>query len=88
MSLPLELRLSRHLPPEGAESVAASICRASTESAALHVDDIRDIVQGEREEMSRQLQAGQEEARAAWKVLEHQVLAEHVRDDEERGAHV
>ena len=74
------------LPPEGAESVVASIRRASTESAARHADDIRDIVHGEREEMARQLQAEREEARAAREALEQQVLAERARADEERDA--
>jgi len=72
--------------PERAESVIASIRRASTESAARHADDIRDIVQGEREEMARQLQAEREAARAARKALEQQVLAERTRADEERDA--
>ena len=76
------------LPPEGAESVVASIRRASTESAARHADDIRDIVQGEREEMARQLQAEREETRAARETLEQQVLAERARADEERDARV
>ena len=44
---------------------------ASTESAARHADDIRDVVQSEREEMARQLQ------------LERQLLAERQRADEE-----
>jgi hypothetical protein len=74
------------LPPERAESVVATIRRASTESAARHADDIRDIVQGEREEMARQLQAEREEARAAKEALEQQVLAERARADEERDA--
>ena len=74
------------LPPERAESIVASIRRASTESAARHADDIRDIVHGEREEMARQLQAEREEARAAREALEQQVLAERVRADEERDA--
>jgi hypothetical protein len=74
------------LPPEGAESVVASIRRASTESAARHADDIRDIVHGEREEMARQLQSEREEARAAREALEQQVLAERTRADEERDA--
>ena len=74
------------LPPEQAESVIASIRRASTESAARHADDIRDIVQGERGEMARQLQAEREEARAAREALEQQVLAERARADEERDA--
>jgi hypothetical protein len=72
--------------PERAESVIASIRRASTESAARHADDIRDIVQGEREEMAKQLQAEREEARAAREALEQQVLAERTRADEERDA--
>jgi hypothetical protein len=74
------------LPPERAESVVASIRRASTESAARHADDLRDIVQGEREEMARQLEAEREEARAAREALEQQVLAERARADEERDA--
>jgi hypothetical protein len=74
------------LPPERAESVVATIRRASTESAARHADDIRDIVQGEREEMARQLQAEREEARAAREALEQQVFAERARADEERDA--
>jgi hypothetical protein len=74
------------LPPERAESIVASIRRASTESAARHADDIRDIVQGEREEAARQLQAEREEARAVREALEQQVLAERTRADEERDA--
>ncbi len=74
------------VPPERAESVIASIRRASTESAARHADDIRDIVQGEREEMARQLQAERVEARAAREALEQQMLAERARADEERDA--
>jgi hypothetical protein len=74
------------LPPERAESVVASIRRASTESAARHADDLRNIVQGEREEMARQLQAEREEARAAREALEQQVVAERARADEERDA--
>ncbi|KAH9993287.1 hypothetical protein BJV74DRAFT_884401 [Russula compacta] len=72
--------------PERAESVIASIRRASTESAARHADDIRDIVQGEREEMARQLQEEREQARAARDALEQQVLAERKRGDDERDA--
>ena len=72
--------------PQRAESVIASIRRASTESAARHADDLRDIVQGEREEMARQLQAEREEARAAQEALEQQVLAERKRADDERDA--
>ena len=72
--------------PERAESVIASIRRASTESAARHADDLRDIVQGEREELARQLQAEREEARAAKEALEQQVIAERQRADEERDA--
>ena len=71
---------------ERAESVVASIRRASTEPAARHADDFRDIVQGEREEMARQLQAEQEEARAAREALEQQVAAERARADEEPDA--
>jgi hypothetical protein len=74
--------------PEQAESVIASIRRASTESAARHADDIRDIVHGEREEMARQLQLEREEARAAREVLEQQVLAERARANEECEARV
>jgi ankyrin repeat protein len=74
------------LPPEGAESIVASIRRASTESYARHADDIRDIVQAEREEMARQLQAAREEARTAREALEQQVPAERTRADEERDA--
>ena len=72
--------------PQRAESVIASIRRASTESAARHADDLRDIVQGEREEMARQLQAEREEARVAQEALEQQVLAERKRADDERDA--
>ena len=72
--------------PERAESVIASIRRASTESAARHADDIRDIVQGEREEMARQLQEEREQARAARDALDQQVLAERKRGDDERDA--
>jgi len=72
----------------GAETVVASIRSASTESAACHADDIRDIVQGEREEMSRQLQVEWKEAHAALEVLEHQVLAKCTQADEERDTHV
>jgi hypothetical protein len=75
------------LPPEKLNLVASIRC-ASTEFAARHADDIRDIVQGEQEEMSRQLQVEQEEAHAAWEVLKHQVPAECVQADEERGADV
>ena len=55
-------------PLERSVSVIASIRRASTESAARYADDIRDIVQGEREEMARQLQAEREDTHAlrAW----------------------
>jgi len=74
--------------PERAESVIASIRRASAESAARHADDIRDIVQGEREEMMRQLQAEREDARAAREQLEQQVLAERKRADDECDARV
>jgi acetoin utilization deacetylase AcuC-like enzyme len=72
--------------PERAESVIASIRRASTESAARHADDIRDIVHGEREEMARQLQAEREEARAEREALEQRVLAERRLADDERDA--
>jgi hypothetical protein len=72
--------------PERAESVIASIRRASTESAARHADDLRDIVQGEREEMARQLQAEREEARAVREALEQQVHAERRQAEEERDA--
>jgi hypothetical protein len=72
--------------PGRAESVIASIRRASTESAARHADELRDIVHGEREEMARQLQAEREEARAAQEALEQQVLAERKRADDERDA--
>jgi acetoin utilization deacetylase AcuC-like enzyme len=61
-------------------------CRASTESAARHADDIRDIVHGEREEMARQLQAEREEARTAWEALEQQVLAGCRQAEDERDA--
>lgn len=74
--------------PEQAESVIASIRRASTESAARHADDIRDIVHGEREEMARQLQLEREEARAGREALVQQVLAERARADEECNARV
>ena len=74
------------LPPERAESIVASIRRASTESAARHADDIRDIVHGEREEMARQLHAEREEARVTREALEQQVVAERARADEERDA--
>ena len=72
--------------PERAESVIALIRRAFTETAAHHADDIRGIVQGEREEMARQLQAEREEARAEREALEQQVLAERQRADDERDA--
>jgi hypothetical protein len=72
--------------PERAESAIASIRRASTEAAARHADDIRDVVQGEREEMTRLLQAEREEARAEKEALEQQVLAERQRADDERDA--
>ena len=74
--------------PEQAESVIASIRRASSESAARHADDIRDIVHGEREELARQLHHEREEARVAREVLEQQVFAERARADEERDARV
>ncbi|KAI0280701.1 hypothetical protein BGY98DRAFT_303482 [Russula aff. rugulosa BPL654] len=76
------------LPPERAESVIASIRRASIESQARHADDIRDIVQAEREEMIRQLQAEREEARTAREALERQVPPERTRADEERDARI
>ncbi len=72
--------------PEPPESVVASIRRAAAESAARHADDIRDIVQGEREEMARQLEAEREEARLAREALEQQVLADRKRADDERDA--
>lgn len=72
--------------PERAESVIASIRRASTESAARHADDIKDTVQGEREELARQIQAEREEARAVQEALTQQVLAERKRADDERDA--
>ena len=72
--------------PERAESVIALIRRAFTESAARHADEIRGIVQEEREEMARQLQAEREEARAEKEALEQQVLAERQRADDERNA--
>jgi len=71
--------------PEPPKSVVAPIRRAVPESAA-GADDIRDIVQGEREEMVRQLQAEQGEARAAREALEQQVLADRKRADDERDA--
>ena len=74
--------------PEQAESVIASIRRASSESAARHADDIREIVHGEREEMAKQLQFEREEARDAREALEQQVLAERARADEECRARV
>ena len=74
--------------PEQAESVIASIRRASTESAARHADDIRDIVQGEREEMAKQLQLERDDSRAAHEALEQQVLAERARADEECHARI
>ena len=72
--------------PEQAESDITLIRRASTESAARHADDIRDMVQSEREEMTRQLQLEREVARIAREALEQQVLAERARVDEERHA--
>jgi hypothetical protein len=69
--------------PEQAESVIATIRRASSESAARHADDIRDIVQGEREEMAKQLQLERDEARAAHEAMEQQLLAERARADED-----
>ena len=72
--------------PERAESVIALIRRAFTESTTRHADDIRGIVQGEREEMAKQLQAEREEARAEKEALEQQVLAERQRADDERDA--
>ena len=72
-------------PPEPPKSAVAPIRRAVPESAA-GADDIRDIVQGEREEMVRQLQAEQGEARAAREALEQQVLADRKLADDERDA--
>ena len=72
--------------PERAESVIALIRRAFTESTTRHADDIRGIVQGEREEMAKQLQAEREEARAEKEALEQQVLAERQRAEDERDA--
>jgi len=69
--------------PEQAESVIASIRRASTESAARHAEDIREIVHGEREEMAKQIQLERDEARAAHEALEQQLAAERARADEE-----
>jgi hypothetical protein len=79
---------SEVLAPERPESVIASIRRAATESAARHADDIRDIVQGEREEMARQLQLEREEIRAAREEHEQQLLAERQRADEECKARI
>jgi hypothetical protein len=58
-----------------------------TESAR-HADDIRDIVQGEREEMAKQLQLEREETRAGREELERQLLAERQRTDDERNARI
>ena len=69
--------------PEQAESVIASIRRAASDSAARHADDIRDIVQGEREEMAKQLQLERDDARAAHEAMEQQLLAERARADED-----
>ena len=74
--------------PEQAESVIASIRRASSESAARHADDIRDIVQGEREEMAKQLQLERDDARAANEALERQMMAERARADDECKARI
>jgi hypothetical protein len=74
--------------PERAESVITDIRRAAAESAARHADDIRDIVQGEREEMLRQIQAEREEAHAAREALEEKLQAERKRADDERTARV
>ena len=76
------------VPSERAESVVTSIRRAAAESAARHADELRDIVQGEREEMARQLQAEREEARAVREALEQQMLGERKRADDERDARV
>ena len=59
-----------------------------TESAPRHADDIRDIVQGEREEMARQLQLEREETRAGREELERQLLTERQRTDDERNARI
>jgi hypothetical protein len=69
--------------PEQAESVIASIRRASSESAARHADDIRDIVHGEREEMAKQIQQERDDARNANEALVQQVMAERARADDE-----
>ena len=74
--------------PERAESVVTSIRRAAAESAARHADELKDIVQGEREEMARQIQAEREDSRAAREALEQQMLAERKRADDERDARV
>ncbi|KAI9442577.1 hypothetical protein H4582DRAFT_2202957 [Lactarius indigo] len=80
------IRISKSDSERKVESVVASIHRASSESAAQHADDIRDIVHDEREEMARQLQLECEEARAAREALEQQVLAERAHAEEERNA--
>ncbi|KAF8270087.1 hypothetical protein EI94DRAFT_1798579 [Lactarius quietus] len=74
--------------PVPAESVIASIRRASSESAARHADDIRDIVQGEREEMAKALQLERDDARAAQEALQHQILEERARADQECRDHI
>jgi hypothetical protein len=74
-------------PPEPPKSVMAPIRRAVPEPAA-RAYDIRDIVQGLREEMARQLQEVQGEARAAREALEQQVLADRKWADDERDARV
>jgi hypothetical protein len=67
-------------PPQSKEDAGTE---GSAPGSGHHTDDIRDIVQGKREEILRQLQAKREEARTAQKVLEQQVLAEHARADKE-----
>ena len=74
--------------PEEAQSVIASIRRASSESAARYADDIKGIVKGERDELTKQLQLEREESRAARDVLEQQVLAERARADDECHARI
>ena len=68
--------------PEQAESVLTSIRRAFSESAVRHADDIKDIVQAEREEMAKQLQLERDDARAANEALGRQMIAERARADE------
>jgi len=53
-------------PPQSEEDAGTE---GSAPGSGRHADDIRDIVQDEREEMSRQLQAKREEACAAREVL-------------------